>query len=454
MHLQLLINSGGYARLNKLNEKQRQEIRNSRPKPREETSTRSPYKEVDPKRRRMESEVSPFKRPLDGKPPPQRTPKQRNRVDEWVEEQQGIKQNVQSITTEVLPSQYPRKGQGKRDEVVPKLVSSTREQGSQVEEEIPEPLRFVEEMMEERMKLPSMARETQTEEKEEIGMGKRVVSFLRHLPMDSPPSYTTQVRRSQGNEELRDDSYSKKEEISTGIRLEVIYSQKYISDEERMRELSIPGPVNLGHLPPPGMPKEDEYRELDRRQTHLKEKLREYPKGKDGNEKYEPPMKPRRKLTTDPVRTTNYPPSERKVIRQGIPQEQPKTIVPPEISTAEYFEALEQAKIIARKQGREDIQEVLQTVLRIRAQGKREFEKASSKQTAARGSSQRGAEPPRRPPDSAPGRGGAGGGRGRGEAMNLMNQMMLKIKGITLKRRMKWIQNQEKVVFENNCLKN
>ena len=59
--------------------------------------------------------------------------------------------------------------------------------------------------------------------------------------------------------------------ISTGVRPEVIYSQKNVSDGERMKRLSIPGPVNLGHLPPPGVPKEDEYRELDRQQTYLKE---------------------------------------------------------------------------------------------------------------------------------------------------------------------------------------
>ena len=63
---------------------------------------------------------------------------------------------------------------------------------------------------------------------------------------------------------MRDDSYSKKGEILTGVRPEVIYSQKNVSDEEGMRTLSIPGPVNLGHLPPPGMPKEDEYTESDR----------------------------------------------------------------------------------------------------------------------------------------------------------------------------------------------
>ena len=66
-------------------------------------------------------------------------------------------------------------------------------------------------------------------------------------------------------------------------------------------------------------------------------------------------------------------------MRQGIPQEQPRIIVPPEISAAEYLEALDHAKIIAEKQGREDVQEILQTILRIRARGKREFEKALTK---------------------------------------------------------------------------
>ena len=173
LHLQLLVNSGGYARLNKLNKQQRQEIRNSKPKPREETSTRSPYREINSKKRRIESEVSPFKRPLNEKPPLQGTSKQRSRVDEWIEEQQGLGQNVRSVNTEMLPSQSPRIEQGKRNESVPKLVISTREQGSQVEEEIHEPLRkFVVEMVKEQMKLPSVAREIQTEEKEEIRMGK------------------------------------------------------------------------------------------------------------------------------------------------------------------------------------------------------------------------------------------------------------------------------------------
>ena len=84
------------------------------------------------------------------------------------------------------------------------------------------------------------------------------------MPIDSPPSYTTEVRRLQGNEELKNGSYLRKEEISTGVRPEVIYSQKNVLDEERMKRLSIPGPVNFGHLPSPGIPKEDEYRELDR----------------------------------------------------------------------------------------------------------------------------------------------------------------------------------------------
>ena len=113
------------------------------------------------------------------------------------------------------------------------------------------------------------------------------------------------------------------------------------------------------------------------------------------NERYKLSVKPRGKLTSDLERTTSYPLPEKKIMRQGILQEQPRIIVPPEISTAEYLEASDHAKIIAENQGREDVQEILQTILRIRAQGKREFEKASTKQTAARGSSQGGAEPPR-----------------------------------------------------------
>ena len=62
-------------------------------------------------------------------------------------------------------------------------------------------------------------------------------------------------------------------------------------------------------------------------------------------------------------------------MRQGILQEQPRIIVPPEISTAEYLEASDHAKLIAENQGREDVQEILQTILRIRAQGKRELRK-------------------------------------------------------------------------------
>ena len=161
-----------------------------------------------------------------------------------------------------------------------------------------------------------------------------------------------------------------------------------------MKRLSIPGPANLGHLPPPGVPKEDEYRELDRRQTYLKQKIRKYPKDGGGNERYKLSVKPRGKLTTDLERTTSYPLPEKKIMKQAILQEQPRIIVPPGISTAEYLEASDHAKIIAENQGREDVQEILQTILRIRVQGKREFEKASTKQTAARGSSQGGAELP------------------------------------------------------------
>ena len=150
LHSQLLINSGGYARLSKLNKQQRQEIRDSKPKPREETSTKTPYREVDPKRRRIELEVSPLKRSINGGPPSQRILKQKSRIDEWVEEQQGLGQHVQTITAERLPSQSQRIGPGKRNENVPKLMISTREQGSQVEKELPELLKkFVEEMVEE-----------------------------------------------------------------------------------------------------------------------------------------------------------------------------------------------------------------------------------------------------------------------------------------------------------------
>ena len=108
-----------------------------------------------------------------------------------------------------------------------------------------------------------MAQGTQTEEKEKTGMEKQVVNFPRHLPMDSPPSYTTEVRRYQGNEEVKDDSYSKKKEILTGIKPELIYSQKNVSDKKRMRGLSISGPANVGYLPPLGISEKDYYRGLD-----------------------------------------------------------------------------------------------------------------------------------------------------------------------------------------------
>ena len=278
------------------------------------------------------------------------------------------------------------------------------------------------------------------------------MNFPRHLPRDLPPSYTTEVRKFQEGEESRDDTYTKKKEILTGMRPERIHNQRHVSDEERMRGLSIPGPVNLGHLPPPVIPKEDKYRELDGQQTHPKEKVMEYPRNANGNERYKPLMKHGRKLTTKPIRTTNYPSPEKKVIKQEIPQEQPKFFIPPEISAAEYLDALDQAKIIARRQGREDIQEVLQAVLRIRAQGKREFEKASTKQTNVRDSSRKETEPPRRPPDRLPDRGGAEVAEVGVEMTTLMNEMMLKMKKMIQKRRMKQIQSQGKAVFENNCL--
>ena len=133
--MQLLINSGGYARLNKLNEQQRQEIRNSRPKPKEETSTRSPYKEVDPKKRRVEPEISLFKKSFNESPPSQRTLDQRNRVNKWVEEQLDLGQNLPCTTTGMILPWTPNKIKERRNESIPKPIISTREQGSQVEEE-------------------------------------------------------------------------------------------------------------------------------------------------------------------------------------------------------------------------------------------------------------------------------------------------------------------------------
>ena len=265
-----------------------------------------------------------------------------------------------------------------------------------MEKKLPDDLKkFVVEMMEERMKLPSMAQGTQTEEKEKTGIEKQVMDFPRDLPMDSPPSYTTEVRRYQGNETVKDASYLKEKETLAGIKPEVIHSQKNVADKERVRGFPISGPANVEYLPPPGISEENGYRGLDEQQTHPKERIREYFKDINGNERYKPLVKSKKKWTTDPARAIKCPPSEKKVIIQGVLQEQPKIVVPPEISPAEYLEAIEHAKIIAGKQGREDIQEILQMVLRAKAQGKREFEKASTKQTAARGSSQRGAEPPR-----------------------------------------------------------
>ena len=88
-------------------------------------------------------------------------------------------------------------------------------------------------------------------------------------------------------------------------------------------------------------------------------------------------------------------------------------LFPPGISTEEYLDALDQAKIIARRQGREDIQEILQAVLKIRGSREKEsLKKHHTKQTNARDSSRKETEPPRRPPDRLPDRGGAGGGGG------------------------------------------
>ena len=179
-----------------------------------------------------------------------------------------------------------------------------------------------------------------------------------------------------------------------------------------MRGLSIPGPVNLGHLPSPMVPREDGYGDLDRQQVLLKEKVMKYSRDVNANEGYKPLARHERKLITRPVRATNYPTMERKEIRREAPPRQSEFVISPEISIAEYQDALDQAKIIARRQGREDIQETLQAVLRIRAQVKREFEKASTRQANAGDSLRRETEPPRQPPDRLPNRGGAGGGGG------------------------------------------
>ena len=240
------------------------------------------------------------------------------------------------------------------------------------------------------------------------------MNFPRHLPRDSPPSYTTEVRRFQEGEELRDDTYAKEKETLVKIRPEGVHHQRYVPDEERMRGLSIPGPVNLGHLPPPMISKEGKYRDLDEQRVFLKEKGMEYPRDVNADGRYKPLVRHEKKLITRPIRTTAYPISEKKEMRREPPQESPEFVIPPGTSTEEYLDALDQAKIIARRQGREDIQEILQAVLRIRAQGKREFEKASTKQANARDSSRKETEPPRRPPDRLPDRGGAGGGGGGG----------------------------------------
>ena len=169
-----------------------------------------------------------------------------------------------------------------------------------------------------------------------------------------------------------------------------------------MRGLSIPGPINLGHLSPPGIPKRREYGELDKQQTSLKEGFEEYPHDIKRNEKSRPPIRTGEKSIVKPKQVISYPQPVRQTIVREIPQEQPKFVIPPEISPAEYLEAVEDAKIIANRQGKSDIQGILQTVLMARVQGKREFEKSSTRQTRNRESSQRGNEPPRQPPNRTP----------------------------------------------------
>ena len=66
----------------------------------------------------------------------------------------------------------------------------------------------------------------------------------------------------------------------------------------------------------------------------------------------------------------------------------------------------------------------------------------------------KGAEPPQRLPGRPPGRGGAGGDGVGVEMMTLMNQMMLEMKEMTLKKKMKQIQSQERTIFKNNYLQN
>ena len=414
LHMQLMINSGGYARLSKLNDQQRQEIMDSKPKPREETSTRSPYREVDPKKRRVESEPALFKKPLDGISPPRRAPRIKERVGEWIQQQRELGFDIQCDPAIPPPARISMEGRRKRSDNAPRMLTiSTREQGSQVESELPGPLeQLVVEIMEERMKREYM-KTLSEKERQEREMGP-TEDFSEQPPMGSPPSYTTEIRKTPKEGNKRDTTHPKTRRTPLRMEPEVIYSQKYISDEERMRGLSIPEPINLGHLPPPGIPKEGKYKGLDKQQTYLKEQIKEHPRDVESDKRHRPQEKVRRKSTTDQVEITSYTPPRKRTIKQEAPQEQPKFIVPPEITTAEYLEALKHAKIIANKQGREDIQGILRTVLQIRAQGKKEFAEASKRQTAAKGSSQRGTEPPRQPPERPPGRGGTGGNGGRG----------------------------------------
>ena len=111
------------------------------------------------------------------------------------------------------------------------------------------------ETIEEQMKLSQNIAENRVEDKEEIGIVKYPRNLPEQLSIGSPPSYTTEVRKSQRSKERRDDTSLKERKIPSEVQPEIIYSQRYVSDEERMRGLSIPGPINLGHLSPPGTPK-------------------------------------------------------------------------------------------------------------------------------------------------------------------------------------------------------
>ena len=142
--------------MSKLNRQQKQEIRNSKPKPREETSTRTPFREVNSKKRKIESGISPLERPMDEEFSSQRILGQKSRTGEWVKEQQGLGPYKQTTTVEKLPSPLQGVGFERKNEDTPKPMISTKEQGSQVEKELPELLKkFVEEMVEERIRMSS-----------------------------------------------------------------------------------------------------------------------------------------------------------------------------------------------------------------------------------------------------------------------------------------------------------